>query len=65
VAVNTGMNLDIHNTWELSWPAEEPVVSQGKISNMEFWLTGSMSTKVFLDITCGAQRAYAFACIYQ
>ena len=28
---------------------------------MEFWLTGSMSTKVFVDITCGAQCAYSFA----
>jgi hypothetical protein len=63
--VNAVMNLDFHNMWELSWLAEEPVVSQGKIWAMEFWLTGSMSMEVFVDITCGAQSAYFFAYVYQ
>lgn len=34
--VNTDLNLDFHNVWELSWLAEEPVVSEGKIWTMEF-----------------------------
>jgi hypothetical protein len=63
--VNTVMDLDFHNMWELSWLAEEPVVSQGKNLNHGILTNRVNINEVFVDITCGAQDAYFFAYVYQ